>query len=312
MPMWSFVVLIALALLIVTAAIVLPIVLVVLPRQGTTGATGSLADCEAETQCLNGGSSVLDGNSCRCVCRGGFTGDRCEKAPNDPCVTADFSSGQSQLQGVKVGSAMQRLFRQGADAFDVPLDVPAIISAFSAQDLSCVSQNALVTFNGRSMPLDAAASVSSSTPRLVRRQSNPSPSSDFPLTLTAPATTLGTFVSSLVTQRGTPTGSVNATATGATTTADGGGGGGGSGSTQTDEDNMLDFARVGVLYVLQVTNWDTAVGAQTRIQTFFNSRTQGRNSLTVSDDIGLDLQERTLIWANGTVVGGGGSGSISD
>lgn len=307
LPIWSFVVLVVLGLILLIAAIVLPIVLVVLPRQTQTGGSlSSLADCQSQLRCENGGTNVFEGGSCRCLCTGGYTGDRCTAAPNNACVTTDLSAGRSQLRGVNIGSAIPRLLRQGPSAFDIPLDVPTILSAFAAQDASCNSQNALVTFNGRSMPLPNTPSITRLKARRAKRQiDDDKPVGASTLTLTAALTLRGkaAVTTGLVTQTATPTPTRTGGAATATTAM------AGMPAGVFGDDNSLDFARVGILYILQHTGWDTAVTAQQRLQAFLNLKQSGSTGVAVTNSIGLDLQRHVLIFSNGTVVGGG-NGSV--
>ncbi len=302
-PFWSFVVLMAMAVIIIIAAVVLPLTFVVIiPRHNRPQIMSTLADCERRLECLNGGTNVFEGRTCRCICVSGFTGDRCATAPTGSCATADFQTGTSNMQGVTVGSAIPRLLRQGPQAFNVPLSVATILSMFSSANQSCNLQNALVTFNGRSMPSQpespsASSSASSSSrtgpqKRQLATASNPSPT---PPASSVPATsTFRLATASPTDTRSTPTSASTSAST----------------APFVSDETALDFARVSVLYILQQSSMERAVYAQQRLQNFLGgSNTQGGSRVTVGDGVGVDLRERTIIFVNGTVVGGG-KGSI--
>ena len=70
------------------------------------------------------------------------------------------------------------------------------------------------------------------------------------------------------------------------------------------DNNALDFARVGVLYILQERSLAAAVTAQERLQTFLTN-VQSVSRINLVDGIGLDLQLHMIIFSNGTAIGGG-------
>ncbi|KAI9882207.1 MAG: hypothetical protein M1823_006047 [Watsoniomyces obsoletus] len=291
-PFWSFIVLMAMAGIIVIAAVILPVTFVVIiPRQNRPQVMSIIGDCQRRLPCLNGGTNVLEGGTCRCICVSGFTGDRCANAPTGSCVTADFRTETANLQGVTVGSAIPRLLQQGQRAFNIPLSVSLIIGAFSNANQSCNLQNALVTFNGRSVP-ESSPNRNRPRKRQILTANNPPP---------VPATS--TFRGA--TASPTNTNSNNPPSSTPTSTP--------SAPPLINDESAIDFARVSVLYILQRSDMEKAVYAQHRLQNFLgNSTTPGGGSrVTIGDGVGVDLRERTIIFVNGTVVGGGGTGRIS-
>jgi hypothetical protein len=73
---------------------------------------------------------------------------------------------------------------------------------------------------------------------------------------------------------------------------------------------VLDFARVGVLYVLQEEDVDSAVTAQTSLQRFFTNVGRGlsdagvledASNLNIGDDNTIDLVDFTINLGNGPV-----------
>lgn len=293
LPLWSFVVLAVLGLVLITSAIVLPIVLVVLPRQNRPTGILTLDDCRQQLECLNGGTNSFEGNICRCICTSGFTGDRCSTAPNDACITTDFTTNSVSFRATTVGSSIPRLLQQGTDAFNLPLSITAILSIFASRALSCSSQNALVTFNGRSMPSRSESSTTSRPARLRIRQAINRSSGTITSTAPSPtrsASTAGT--NGLVIADATAT----TASDGAITTA--------APPPFVGDENTLDFARVGVLYILQQSTLDNAVAAQQRLSVYFGTQRGGPN-VNVGNGIGFDLRRHVIVFTNGTTIGGG-------
>lgn len=101
MSLCIFIVIMLLLAILIAAAILVPVVLIVLPRQrqAATNATGpsSLANCPASAPCQNGGISVVSGDTCRCVCTSGFTGNRCVTVADPGCTTTDMRTGTEQF-----------------------------------------------------------------------------------------------------------------------------------------------------------------------------------------------------------------------
>ena len=300
-PFWIFVVLVSLGLLIIAAAVVLPIVFVVIPRQGRTHPVKTLADCRQQLECLNGGTTTLEGNDCRCICVSGYSGDRCVKPPSDACVTVDFHPDNASLQDVRLGLAIPRLLRSASEAYHVPLNVAVVISLLTSNKLSCNSENALVTFNGRSFPgQDNSTTTTAATKTTTTTGSNPSRKRAVSTSSTLTSGTTGTDASTIKVSASTSatTGSNNnVVPTGVT-------------MPFVADDNALDFARVGVLYILQERNLTAAVTAQQRLQTFLTDA-QTISRIYLGDGIGLDLRLHTIIFNNGTAIGGGNGTVLS-
>ncbi|KAL9619648.1 MAG: hypothetical protein Q9160_005754 [Pyrenula sp. 1 TL-2023] len=154
MPLWVFIFLCLVILLLVAAAVVIPIVLIVIPRQRNTtpapAAANDLSNCPGSTPCENGGVSVVSDNQCNCVCTNGFTGQRCTAQSDAACVAKDvtITDNQNMYRNATLGSSLPRLFDSANNNFSVPLNSSRLLSLFSANNLSCTSENALVTLNG--------------------------------------------------------------------------------------------------------------------------------------------------------------------
>ncbi|GJC97215.1 hypothetical protein ColKHC_06041 [Colletotrichum higginsianum] len=60
------------------------------------------------------------------------------------------NSTSTNFSNVTLGQAVPRLLQQARTNFSVPLDGTDILAKFNTENLSCIAQNSLVTFDGRS------------------------------------------------------------------------------------------------------------------------------------------------------------------
>jgi hypothetical protein len=318
-----FILLVVIIAVLIAAAVVVPIVLIVLPRQRQAAADhsgpSSLGQCPDSTSCQNGGGSVVSGDTCRCICVNGFTGDRCSAVADPGCITMDIGTGSERITNATLGNAIPRLLSGAMTNYSVPLNSSTILSLFSANDLSCASENALVYFNGQGMkarnlapePLaEDLPTVTQSTlsllpaptleaalsPRLEQRQVGTSNGIVFEMSSTATATTAPSSESSSQ----TPT-----TASPSSTSPS-------QPSSRTPRPETVDFARIAVLFVLEQTGQlNTAVKAQDHIEDFlFRPPNEGHTLSLGSDgvDIGLDFANFSISLENGSELGGRGDG----
>jgi hypothetical protein len=174
-----------------------------------------------------------------------------------------------------------------------------ILARFNAANLTCASENALVTFDGNSQRVGSAAdtaldtsATSATTPSVANsgqkvRRSPYQSSSESTSTPTdaAPLTTASSTSAS-------PTASI-------TPNAD-----------FTITQQVLDFARVAVLFVLQQEDIDNAVLAQSQLQHAFSlndlSNKVARN-VSIGAGNTVDLLTFTINLGNGTQWGSNGS-----
>lgn len=310
MPRWAFILLCVALVIIVVAAVVVPVVLlVVIPRQrdsanAQTPASGPMSTdtCAAEHPCQNGGVSTgsLGSDSCGCVCVDGFSGSDCSAGDDSSCTTLDVSGASAEYQNATLGSALPRLFEGAGDNFSIPLDASKIVSLFNTENVSCTSENAIVTFNGHNQRRGPVR----------RRQYHRDP-----------VTSRGVFenVENRRPEVPTPT-STESTSTHPSSSS--------SPSPSAISKRTLDFARVAVLFILQQTgDFKDATTANESIQRFFRSNSdsddededgdekEGEGQFNKPMDVSCDDQEFELDFvrfsitlANGTVVGGGGTG----
>ncbi|KAL2353724.1 hypothetical protein BJ546DRAFT_845399 [Cryomyces antarcticus] len=295
MPLWAFILLLLILILAVAAAIIVPIVLVVVPRQKNSNNTSNsavpeaLANCQKSLPCANGGTSIVSSTgSCRCLCVNGYTGATCTQSFDPSCTTTNVDSASAAT----VGSAIPRLLRDASSNFSIPLVGSNILSLFSATNLSCTSENALVTFNG-------LASRSLNSPvfeEVLLDSSLPTPAS------TSTAMLARRQASTLTSDLPAPTGTqAVATSDGIVFAA----------GTATAPASSLDFARCAVLLILQDSmQLSTAINAQDALQMFFRSgqtstgQTIDAKNVSLGAGYAADLKRWTVVLPNGTAVGG--------
>ncbi|KAI9779823.1 MAG: hypothetical protein M1839_007136 [Geoglossum umbratile] len=294
LPRWALILLCIIALIIVAAAIVVPLKLVNLSKQknrsGDTSAQTDLRKCQQQFGCLNGGTSVTNGNFCQCACVNGFSGDRCAVPPGGGCVTINAGLDPA-LHNVTVGSAISRLLEDANKNFSIPLDSARIFSVFSANNLSCTSQNALVTFNGRPSRI-SQNSVQSSSTRSATITNAPNkrtiPTASGILTVSSLSYTY--YDSASQTTASAPTPSA---------------GGQGNPKVLVVDEIALDFARVSVLFVLQEKkSLVAAVTAQDRLQSAFNAL-RGSPRVDVGGNITVEFDDMSIDIGGGKEVGCG-------
>ncbi|KAF2816865.1 uncharacterized protein BDZ99DRAFT_3447 [Mytilinidion resinicola] len=313
MPLWAFILLLIVLLLLVAAAVVIPIVLIVLPRMrdnkhsaSNPGATSQASQCAASLACQNGGVAIVNPDaSCSCLCTNGFTGKTCTSGTDSGCTTQDVDG----IKSATLGNALPRLLEDSQANYSIPLNASLILSLFSSTNLSCTSENALVTFNGLS-----SRSVDFNLPLLNNVDSPPALSASIPALTPRPearhiqvrqdrATSNGLIIAASATSPPTSTrtsgGSPAATETLAT----------------VNNATALDFARVGVLLVLQESREiNTAVAAQENLQTFFEGRgdnSDNAGSVDLGSNFSIDLVNLTISLSNGTIVGSSAAGNAT-
>ncbi|KAH9889221.1 hypothetical protein F4778DRAFT_395714 [Xylariomycetidae sp. FL2044] len=315
LPLWGFLFLVFIILCIIAAAVVVPLELLVFNKADTNDAAGQTAgECGAQLVCQNGGTNVIIQSTCSCICSNGFTGTDCSIPASQGCTTTTINTGDQTIDNVTIGQAIPRLVEDAQSSFNVPLDAATIQTKFNSANLSCVTENALVTFNGQfSSADDSVADVSDGS--VVNNAGSGSNDDLFTLTLTDVGLTLtldapGGSDGIMITTITTPTmisGSVSTifettitasmpyqtsgasnpvstsvppstSPTTSSTLA--------PGTTTTTaastptatftvSDEAVDFARVAVLYILQEETLEDASDAQTALSRFFSEATSG-------------------------------------
>ncbi|KAL4894132.1 hypothetical protein BDV59DRAFT_14556 [Aspergillus ambiguus] len=269
---WVFILVLLLVLAVILVAVLVPVFLVAIPK---SHASSDSDNCATTTPCHNGGVSVSSSNVCSCVCTNGFTGSQCTVAGDASCVTTTVAG-----KNATVGSDLPRLFTQSSDTFDIDLDPTTIMALFSQNNVSCTTENALVSFRGV-----AGSSSSSKTRRSASRQ-------DGDITLAARGATATAngivFDNSGVTKtKPSPTATAATTATTTTSEATA------SATATTIPSKAVDFSRVAVLYILEKTGTlGAAMLTEDRLETFL----QDADASSISSrQYTIDLADAGLI-----------------
>lgn len=309
---WVFALVCVLVTIIVILAILLPIFLVAVPQQSES----NLSKCEKTTPCRNGGVSVSSGELCSCVCTNGFTGSQCTVDGDASCVTTEVNS-----KNATIGSEIPRLFEDSQSNFSIPLDPFTIMALFSQNDVSCMTENALVSFRDVSTKTRRFYPISLE-PDLDAPAHNPDElsqtiTSETPIQTLAPrdsvATVDGIIYDGSAPTQNAPTATAPPTST--TTTA--------QASKETARSGpvpskVVDFSRIAVLYIFQQTGaLDAALKAEKNIQSYLTGpystspdKTYSINLVNFGSQRGftLDFDELSISTPKGAVFGGGGAG----
>lgn len=327
MPAWVFALLCLVLLLLITATVIIPVTLIVLPKQrGNKVAT--LSSCIQDFPCINGGMNLLIRKSCRCVCSNGFTGSVCRTAAERGCTTADFIDELSGTiyRNATTGTGIPRLLLNAYHNFSIPLDTTSLLSLFSSTNLSCSDENQLITFNERerrrSLPLQFAIpqllnpngrpergpsvlSPHTTEARLLvptllpRDDAPPSPAE---LAFFGDGADMNVVTSNEIILAG-PTGVVtpnpSSTTTGSEIAVQ-------TSATAPVPQTAFDFARVAVLFIFQENSLNDAVVARDRLsEALKNAKTYNSKPVNAGQSIQVDFGKLTLSFGNGTVFGGG-------
>lgn len=277
MPLWLFLLLLLVLTLLIAAAVVVPVMLLVVVPNQNDNSTSQVGSCQKKLNCQNGGANILgsDGN-CECLCVNGYTGSTCSQYSEQGCTSASIGS----TRNATVGEAIPRLLSDANGNFSIPLDGQQLLGLFSQSDLTCSSQNALVTFNSQSSKrslLDARVLASTLGERADSTTSSPTMTSN-----------------GIVYASGSPSPVASA----------------------SDDSTLLDFARVAVLYVFQDSGTlSVAAAAQENLQSFFSTgltstgQTVNAQNISLSSGFSCNLTGITLTTSNGTTIGGARSGN---
>ncbi|KAK0111015.1 hypothetical protein ONS95_001395 [Cadophora gregata] len=299
LPCWGFLLVVLILLIIIAAAVVVPLELLVLnkPDSSNAGAV-TVAACQANsaTVCQNGGTSVVDNGSCACICTNGFTGSTCTSANATGCATVTMSG--SSFTNVTLGQSISRLISGGQTNFSIPLSESTILARFNSANLSCATENALVTFQGRAERVGAArnlvfsatssAPVADPTAQKARRQDIPATTTTAPI---AAATNNGIVYDASATNG--PPSAISTLSTSSDPQA-----------VFSITEEVLDFARVAVLYVLQEDDLENAITAQSSLQTWFKGQSytnQAAMNVSLGHGNVVNLLAFQVDTGNGTV-----------
>jgi hypothetical protein len=274
--------------LLICAAIIIPLALIVIPRSHKASNVAN-STCAKKIPCQNGGISMaMSDGTCICLCSGGNGGLMCQNAPDVACGTIAIPS----LNMATVGTEVEPLMLSANSNYSIPLDDQILLQDFAKFNMSCAAENALVTFPSIPTP-----------PRVLTfaEVNNNQGKQDIASTvngiLVAPTAT----ASDAPVVTGTPGGeTANMVNIAGNSTA-------------------LQFAKVGILFILQDSQKVTiASGAQTILLNFLTAAFKnGTTSLDQVQNIDLgngysmDLWERMLTLKNGTIYGNGWNGTAT-
>lgn len=275
LPVWAFVLLVILALVVISAAVIVPLQLVGLYKGKNNGSASALAACKQKNLCLNGGETIAMKDFCGCVCTNGFTGSTCSQKDDSSCTTVDLKDakdGKSKgIQNATMGSALPRLFEIAYPYYNIQLDMARVLAVFSNQSISCMAQNALVTFNGKAVPstADDGEDSVSALPGVKKRED---------IVTDTPDSSSSTVQTSSVTN---PSGN--------------------SRVPQLDPD-AIDFARVVVMYLTTFRTLMVAGDAQGALQSGFSA---GRDfgNLSIGNNNTVNFDNRSIRLSDGSMVG---------
>lgn len=315
LPLWGFILIVVIIVILVAAAVIIPIEFFVIRRADSPANTNPTADqqCRSQLICLNGGTNVVTNGICSCICSNDFNGFDCSTSDSAGCTTIALS-GAPTIDNATLGDAIPRLLTKSSTNFSIPLSDTAILGKLNAGNLSCTSQNALVTFNGDDASpslvsnaavdgvssaadsvgeadlVNNAAGVGVATITIMAGQSTtttltiPVFSSEPTTTVTITRTMTSDWIPPTTTTTPTLSTATTATPQPATTTS----------ATFTVSSQVLDFARVGVLLILQQDSLVEATAAQSALQTFFTAVTGSTtpaqaSNITLSNGNTIDL-----------------------
>ncbi len=301
MPIWICLIFLVIIVGLVAAAVVLPVYFLVVNKPGNVAAEPSTDQCRNQLVCANGGTIVVTQGKCMCICSFGFIGSDCTIPSAQGCTTTSINTPDSIINNVTIGQAIPRLVENAQTNFSIPLSATAVTAKFNSANTSCATQNALVTFDGNALGVqnNLVEEINGGiNPTLVQADlTTVLPDSDVTITINDPAITDGAdlivstfstrpqFTGSISTildttiylrtsekesDSPTPTMTPSPTMPYPTTTA--------SSSTSTTSQptptftvnsQVIDFARVAVLYIFQEETLDEASTAQNSIQRFF-------------------------------------------
>lgn len=317
MPAWVFLLLMCILLLLIAAAVVIPITLIVLPRLRHT--PPSLASCKQKALCQNGGTPLVVGKSCGCICANGFTGSTCTTVPDLSCTFSDIKVGVSRAvyQNATVGIGVARLFVFANSSFGIPLDSTRLLSFFSSSNLSCSAETVLISFDAkplrRSLPMQfvmpsvdlvdepessprPSKSIRPLSPHLLRRVDAPGAASSNGIIFAAPPTTVDTAPSP---PQATPTADIIAPLPSPRINPSA------PSNTNGVPAKATDFARVAVLFILQEKTLNTAIAANKNLQEkLADSKTWNTSAVFAGEAVLVDFGKWTVDLGNGTVFGG--------
>lgn len=305
MPLWVFSLLIIVIIILVALAVILPVVLVVVPRQNHQQSVSG--ECSSTKPCQNGGSSVQDSaGKCQCICVNNFSGSNCQMAQASGCGTIQT---QWVLEAT-VGQDLVNLIQSAQGSYKIPLNATEIVPLLTSNDLSCSSQNALVSLNGKSSKRAAEVLEDLSNGSPLPSQITPQSAASVTLTGSDLMPRQGEIATSAGLQIAGPASQTSTASAQSSSSPASSGKGSDSGNFDENSPRTLNLAQTAILYTLQTSqSLNAAVLANSMLQSFLNKK--GANTDPSHVDLGngwsVDLKSE-VVSGNGHTVGEGTDG----
>ncbi|KAK4697892.1 hypothetical protein P7C71_g257, partial [Lecanoromycetidae sp. Uapishka_2] len=313
LPLWAFVLLLIIVLLLIAAAVIIPVTLIVLPKQHKNNGP-SLSECQTSHACAHDGTAVVINQQCRCICSNGFTGSTCNTPADSGCTTTDIpvTNTDSSYHNATLGSDIPRILNAAQTNFSIPITSYTVLSLFSATNLSCSSENALVTINNKAQRRSFLAQPpnhdhlpNGATPlsleNILLPPTRTHAHSTRPLHARGAAQSSNGIIFAAPSVDGSSGGSSAAAAAATTAPAT-------SGNSRPVTQQVLDFGRTAVLFIFQETSdLDTATKALGILSTTLSGKTFDASQTSAGGNITVDLSALTVGFGNGTLYGGKGA-----
>ncbi|KAJ5938038.1 hypothetical protein N7454_004380 [Penicillium verhagenii] len=271
-----------LVLLIIILAILLPVLLVAQSKDS------SATSCESTTPCQHGGVSVSIASGCSCVCTNGYTGSQCAILGDSSCATSDLSVSKNAT----MGSSLRSIFDDSQSKFEISLHEATIMALFSTNNVSCKTENALVSFSGAESSSESRKSRRSiGLPIDGEKLEKVTKSEAASVASRSLASMDGIFYDGSDAKNTTVTTPLETESTTNTTTMS----------------EVKEFCQTAVLFLLEETSsLDSAVIAKESIQSYLVQyyASAAYSSLQVLGRYELDFENKTITLPNGTMIGG--------
>lgn len=316
MPLWCFVLSLLLLLCIIAAAVIVPLKLVVFKDKEvkpTENGISAIEICQRDAECLNGGTSVISGSSCSCICANGYEGARCDRLGTQGCTTVNYFGTDSgeRFEKITVGNAITRLVDGSDLKYSIPLFWEELVNQFGKGGVSCSQGNSLVSFNGGTGAEEEASSsattASSSSKASITAAPTATPTGgngglgkrqlDIDTNI---ALATGTATAANIKPTGSATSIITAPLpTGTSTTKSGSSPKTGNITISAD---TMDFARVAVLYVVQERSVSEGLQAQDGLINCL----KGAGDVTATNNGTIRADQGMFAWTNAN----GGTGFV--
>ncbi|KAK9461169.1 uncharacterized protein V1516DRAFT_685624 [Lipomyces oligophaga] len=117
-----------------------------------TASSVTASECAKTYECKNSGTVTVRSGQCACICIGGFSGSHCDQVSSSACGVVTANNTYNRAVNLTLGTQIVPMFSQNiTEAFPaVSLDAYLIYEVFKRANVTCKSQNALMTFSSPS------------------------------------------------------------------------------------------------------------------------------------------------------------------